>query len=375
MKHFLQSEMSEICRRLFQWFLQNERPLPWRKNYHAYEVWISEMMLQQTQMERGVQYYERWMKRFPCVEDVATASADEILQAWEGLGYYSRARNLHAAAKVICEQYKGNIPCNFEDLCALPGIGNYTASAIMGIAYEQDYVSVDANFERVFARLCNIEEAKLKDIVKREAVRMLPTGRARIYNQALMEFGALVCKKNPQCEHCPLTEFCESRKEGLEQARPVLAKKQKREQVKAFYTILYHSEKGFLLRKRPQKGLWANMWEFLGYEEKDVQKCPQKNKDLIQFQKELYQYLSTEIVPDDHVLALDILQDFKQNSEVKNIKIKHAYTKYQLEAQYLFWHIEKDYNFNLLSNYAWVKEIESVAMPSFHRKALALLEL
>ena len=157
MKHMSPADEKAIARALLEWFRRFMRPLPWRRTYAPYEVWISEVMLQQTQMERGVGYFLRWMERFPDVSAVAAASDEDILNAWEGLGYYRRARFLHAAAKVMCERHGGRVPSEPEALAALPGLGAYTVAAIRGIAFNQDVVVVDANVERVFTRLLNID--------------------------------------------------------------------------------------------------------------------------------------------------------------------------------------------------------------------------
>lgn len=415
MKRFNETEIHDILSLLFNWFACHKRPLPWRVNYLPYEVWISEMMLQQTQMDRGVKYYLRWMEQFPTVYHVASASLDEILQAWEGLGYYSRARNLHATAKIICEQYAGIIPSNMTDLRRLPGIGDYTASAILGIAYEKDFVTVDANVERVFARLCDIDNPKLKELVKKEAVRFLPLSPidasnplcmpirssaphsslirsvARTFNQAWMEFGALVCNKKPSCIICPLESFCESKKYNL--VRPVPKQKKAIIAVHAVFGIIFHHQKGYLLRKRPPKGLWAGMWEFVGldifnksqtisatlpasqtvsttvkkYTEKNVQQSILKN-DIINM---AYEAL--------HIEYTNIFSHTSRWKIVKTpcIQVEHSYTNHRLFAMYFqinnlnndMDNMELDTKINTERSLAWVKDMKTVAMPSHHRKA------
>ncbi len=224
-------------------------------------------MLQQTQMERGVSFFLRWMERFPNVAAVAKASEEEILSCWEGLGYYSRARFIHQSAKAMMEHFGGAIPCNQKDLATLPGLGEYTVSAILSIAYGQDVVTVDANVERIFSRVFNIEEpvkkAPASAWIRAAAQQILPSGHAREYNQALMELGALVCKKDPRCAECPLLPWCEARKRGMEKALPVLPQRPKMVRVASAHGILIW-EKQVLLLKRPSKGPWSGMWEFPG---------------------------------------------------------------------------------------------------------------
>ena len=252
---------------LLDWFRVNKRPLPWRESYTAYEVWISEVMLQQTQMTRGVAYFQRWMSRFPDVAAVAEASEEEILRYWEGLGYYRRARFLHQAAKAIVERHGGIIPSDPDAIAALPGLGAYTAAAIRAIAFEQDVVPIDANVERVFSRLLDIDVPIKKkaaaDIVKRESLRLLPCGQARDYAQALMELGALVCGKAPECAECPLCSWCKAHSRGVERERPMVQARAEIIPVTSAHGIIM-VEKHALLLQRPLSGLWGGMWEFPG---------------------------------------------------------------------------------------------------------------
>lgn len=264
---FSPTDVTELAKSLLNWFASHRRHLPWRIHYTPYEIWISEIMLQQTQMERGVSYFQRWMKRFPCVTDVAKAPEEEILRYWEGLGYYRRARFLHQAAKIIVERYGGQVPATKEELSTLPGLGAYTVAAILGIAYEQDVVTIDANVERVFSRLLNIETPVKKhpaaSIIRQEARRFLPAGQARLYNQALMELGALVCGKSPQCSLCPLMRWCVSCRLGIEKERPVAEEKSAVIPVRSAHGI-FLCQQHVLLLQRPSGGLWGNMWEFPG---------------------------------------------------------------------------------------------------------------
>jgi A/G-specific adenine glycosylase len=201
--------MKRLASRLLSWYDKNKRSLPWRDHPNPYAVWVSEVMLQQTRVEAVLPYCARWMRLFPDVRTLAAASEQDVLNAWEGLGYYSRARNLHKAAKVIVSQYDAEIPQTVEDLRKLPGIGRYTAGAIASIAFGKDAPALDGNIKRVYARLFDIEipvdspagEKILWDL----ADENLPKGRAGDYNQALMDLGAIICvPKNPRCLICPL---------------------------------------------------------------------------------------------------------------------------------------------------------------------------
>lgn len=356
--------------RLFTWFEDHKRDLPWRKTYSPYHVWISEMMLQQTQMERGVQYFNRWMAEFKTPEDVADASLEKILQLWEGLGYYSRAKNIHACAKIIKEQYQGVIPCNAEQLKNLPGIGDYTLCAIMGIAFEQDYVTVDANVERVFARLLNCTEKNLKKSIRPHVQELLPKGRARTYNQALMELGALVCKKNPQCPLCPVAEFCESKKLNLQNNRPLPKEKKETKPVLAVFAIIENTQKQELVRQRTAQKLWNNMWEYIGIDEiiLDTGSLPLHNpvskSEQIQIAKQsLLQELEKQLgIKKDKILPFLAPDPVCTHGTYTNHKLTAYFFKLRLTK-------EAENNLKLLPSLIWSDNTEKIAMPSHHRKA------
>lgn len=253
-------------RALCGWFEQNGRPLPWRRCYTPYRVWVSEIMAQQTQMSRVVEYFNRWMERFPDVDALARAHEDEVLRAWEGLGYYSRARNLHRAARLVSEQ--GRFPETYKGVLALPGVGPYTAGAIMSVAFNQPCTAVDANVERVFSRVYDLDkpvkQAATHAFIEDRALALIPEGRARCFNQALMELGALVCTpKSPDCPSCPVLEHCRSRLLGLEAERPVPGKKQQTVYVNVATGALVYGGRVYIQKRRPDD-VWPGLWEFPG---------------------------------------------------------------------------------------------------------------
>jgi A/G-specific adenine glycosylase len=257
---------SRLASKLLTWYHQHGRTLPWRGRTDPYAVWVSEIMLQQTRVETVISYFEKWMRLFPTVGGLAAASEQEVLNAWEGLGYYSRARNLHKAAKIVSEEYDGDLPHDLNELRKLPGVGRYTVGAIASIAFGMDEPTLDGNLRRVFARLFDISE--LADsptgekILWKLAREHLPKGQAGDYNQALMDLGATICTpKNPRCLLCPLTEICEARANGTQEQRPVLKpKKEIPHHTLAAGVILKDGK--VLLAKRPSKGLLGGMWEF-----------------------------------------------------------------------------------------------------------------
>lgn len=252
---------------LHDWFALHQRPLPWRLDYHPYAVWISEIMLQQTQMERGVSYFNRWMQRFPDIASVAQAPEEDILRLWEGLGYYSRARNLHKAARIIIDEHNGVFPSDPASIRALPGIGPYTAGAIASIAFGADTACIDANVERVLARVFDIDtplkQEPAASRVRQLAELLLPKGKARAHNQAMMELGALVCRKKANCSACPLQGLCESCHLGISHERPVPGK---RASITPLWVVtgILHCQGKYFMQKRIDTGVWGNLWEFPG---------------------------------------------------------------------------------------------------------------
>lgn len=256
-----------LSERLLDWFEKHRRPLPWREHYEPYATWIAEVMLQQTQMERGVAYFERWMSLFPQVRDVAEADEATLLGAWEGLGYYRRARNIQAAARVIMERHDGQFPSSHADILALPGIGPYTAGAIVSTAFNEPTPCVDGNVERVLSRVFDVD-APVKTTaaaarIRKLAAMLIPHGRARDFNQALMEFGALVCRKKALCAACPLTDLCAAHHLGIVSERPVPGRKVTTQAIEVVTGILEREGKVFIQR-RLDEGVWAGLWEFPG---------------------------------------------------------------------------------------------------------------
>lgn len=258
-----------IADAVLAWYAENARALPWRANPDPYRVWVSEIMLQQTRMETVLPYYQRWMEEFPSLKDLAQADLQEVLRLWEGLGYYSRARNLHKAAQVVMSDHNGRIPTERKALEKLPGIGRYTAAAISSIAFGADEAALDGNIRRVYSRLFNIEapirstEAEKKLWALAEA--LLPSGRAGDYNQALMDLGSAVClPKSPACLLCPVREYCAAQQLGVAEARPVRGKKKAIPHKLVAAAIVRRDDGLYLIAKRPEKGLFGGLWEFPG---------------------------------------------------------------------------------------------------------------
>ncbi len=250
---------------LLAWYADKRRDLPWRHTRDPYAIWVAEVMLQQTQVTTVIPYYRRFLERFPSVEALAGASLDSVLAVWQGLGYYSRARNLHRAAALVCERHHGRVPSDPEALRALPGVGAYTAGAILSIAYGQPVPAVDANAIRVLARLLDLDElptrARARRALEATAQAMLPADDPGRLNQALMELGALVCTSNkPSCYECPWNQRCLAHVRGTVAERPVRPSRRP-VPVKRFVGVGMVDGATVLLCRRRPSGLLGGLWE------------------------------------------------------------------------------------------------------------------
>lgn len=251
---------------LEKWYIQNKRDLPWRNTTSPYHIWLSEIILQQTRVNQGLQYYLDFVDRYPRVEDLASAGIDEVLKLWQGLGYYTRARNLHATATAIVRDYGGIFPGTFRELIKLRGIGMYTAAAVASIAFKEPVALVDGNVYRLLARYYGIDTpidtAKGKQVFNRLAVQLLDRRHPDIHNQAVMEFGALIClPKNPLCGSCPLSSSCIAFHAGRMDELPVKQGKNRLRQRYFNYLFILRNS-GSFLSKRGGKDIWNSLYEF-----------------------------------------------------------------------------------------------------------------
>lgn len=251
---------------LTAWYRRNARDLPWRKTSDPYKIWISEVMLQQTTVNAVIPYYQRWMKRFPTLVCVAQAPRGAILKMWQGLGYYQRAKNIHRAARMMCKNFREKIPSTAEDLKKLPGFGHYTVGAVLSIAFDMRHPIVDANVRRVMMRLLAVPghaDAPQDKHILKFLERVMPEKKTGLFNQALMELGALVCRSRvPLCLLCPVRGQCAAYAQGIQEIIPAPRKRVLKDVDVAVGLI--KKDGRYFIQKRPSKGLLADLWEFPG---------------------------------------------------------------------------------------------------------------
>jgi A/G-specific adenine glycosylase len=368
---------------LLTWYERSKRDLPWRRSRNPYYIWVSEIMLQQTRVDTVIPYFERFIDRFPTIEALATAPEEEVLKCWEGLGYYSRARNLQTAAQQVMELHGGEVPDNTSAVAALKGVGPYTTGAIMSIAYNRPEPAVDGNVMRVLSRYFLIEEDIVKvgtrKLMEKLVVELIPEGRASDFNQALMELGALVCTpKSPSCLTCPVMAYCAGRIEGMEMQLPIKSKgKPPRPELR--YVALVegigeHAGK-VLVRRRPDTGLLAKMWELPHVLTEQKKISNQKDTD-----KTLASPLDTELLTagfpaklNQHFMNIEhifshILWEMHVFQYVEMEQVEHAIDAVaEQQAAYVVNHLG-----NESVEYRWINQadMESLTFPNVFLKIL-----
>jgi A/G-specific adenine glycosylase len=256
----------KIQAKLLQWFKKNKRNLPWRKTKDPYVIWVSEIMLQQTQVPTVIPYYKKFLKSFPTIHHLAKSDLSKVLKIWEGLGYYSRARNLLRASQIVLNQFHGKIPGTLNDLINLPGIGRSTAGSILSFAFHKDVPILDGNAKRVLSRLFAVSgnpgERKTEQLLWKISESLIPKGFSNPFNQALMDLGSMLCTpQKPQCPRCPLHRLCKGRASGEPERFPSKSNKKKIPHIEAISAVIQKDGK-VLLNQRPPKGLLGGLWEF-----------------------------------------------------------------------------------------------------------------
>lgn len=299
-----------IGERLLAWYRTNSRALPWRETKEPYKVWISEIVLQQTQVKQGTQHYIRFVERFPDVQNLAAAETDEVLLYWKGLGYYTRALNLHKAAKQIVDEFDGRFPDSYSEILKLKGVGKYTAAAIASICFGEKIPAVDGNFYRVLSRLFadvfDISHSSAFTYFSELALRMMPAHSAGDFNQAMMDLGSEICRpRNPDCANCPLNADCLAFQTGRVHDFPVKTKKVKVQEAELNYFFVVNDDK-FLVRRRGNATIWKNLYEF-------PDALPDTSLEIIrtkQFSHKLSHRNLTITVSEVHLNSIKVLKNF-----------------------------------------------------------------
>lgn len=302
-------ESASVAPALLDWWDAGHADLPWRRTRDPYRIWIAEIMLQQTQITTVIPYYERWLERFPTVAALAGAQLDEVLKHWEGLGYYSRARNLHAAAQVLVAGYGGRLPASAEELIKLPGIGRYTAGAIASIAFGQKAAVLDGNVIRVLSRLVDLAEDITRPATRTHlwhlAESLVPAERPGDFNQSLMELGQSIClPQNPRCLICPLHKVCLARQQGTQPERPVRPPRKRTPHYDVAAAVIWQDgvpapDGRFLIAQRPLGGLLGGLWEFPGGKQERGETLPDT------LRREIREELGIEVMPGAFLTQID----------------------------------------------------------------------
>ena len=366
-----------FSQQIIEWYSQNKRDLPWRDTHNPYKIWLSEIILQQTRVAQGMPYYQKFIEHFPTVQTLAAAEEQTVLRLWQGLGYYSRARNLHAAAKHISEELNGIFPTTHTEIKKLKGVGDYTAAAISSFAFDEVQAVVDGNVYRVLARFFGIEKDIASNEGKKEfrelAQKLINKKEPAIYNQSIMEFGALQCvPKNPDCKICPLNEKCTAFEKNLVEKLPVKSKKTiiKDRFMHYFVFVKENSEKTVLVRKRQGGDIWQGLYDFFVIEF--------LNKDKSNF--EPIKELQNKLEKDNFEIELNDNLKFVHESIIFKHQLSHRtlYAKfytiklnYEVSENDFLWNkLKKNYN---LEEIKWQK-LDKIPKPVLISKYLDYLE-
>ncbi len=343
-----------FARDLTHWYGNNKRDLLWRSTKDPYKIWVSEIMLQQTTVNTVIAYYERWIKTFPTVHDLAKAPLQTVLKQWQGLGYYNRVKNLHKAARILINEHQGILPKDCQLIRSLPGFGPYTTGSVLSIAYDIPLTIIDANVRRVVMRLLALPgfaDIKQDKKINEFLLKVLPKKGAGDFNQALMELGALVCRaKGPLCISCPLTNHCQAYKENKQEVIPQTKKKL----IKDIQAVIAIIKKGndYFIQKRPSKGLLADLWEFPGGK---VKPGESKKKALI---RELNEELGVQLKSSKHLFD-----------------VKHFYTQFKVNLSVFSCSLDKEPKIDATHRWVSFKDFSKYPMPSGSAKIIEKLKI
>lgn len=341
--------MKEIVPLIVDWYRQNKRELPWRKEKNPYHIWLSEIMLQQTRIEAVKKYYERFIQNLPTIDDLANVKEETLLKLWEGLGYYNRARNLKKAAQIIVKEYHGKMPQTYHELMKLPGIGEYTAGAIASIAFLEKVPAVDGNVLRVISRVLGSDKNIMLPKTKKEITAYLQEIMPKepdLFNEGLMEIGELICLPNgtPLCNKCPLRNVCTAKKANLTQTLPVRIKKTKKKIEQKTILLITHQDE-VAIQKRSETGLLAGMYEFINIDgilnEKQLKELLSKwNLQVIKLQQlGTKKHIFTHVEWDMHGFSIEVTNKndlflwCKQEDLEKQYALPTAFSKWKIHLE------------------------------------------
>jgi len=351
-------KIRHIRSKLFLWYKKNQRPLPWRKTDDPYRIWVSEVMLQQTQVNTVLPFYRAFFPEFPNVKSLAQADITDVLKVWEGMGYYARARNLHRAAMTVVEKYDGKIPDNWHDFRKLPGVGDYIASAVLSIAFHEPHAVVDGNVKRVMARLLQIDAPVNKSasykIFKEACETLLDRKHPGMFNQAIMELGALICKpRNPNCGTCPLQSFCRAYQCQTLDEYPKRIKKPPTPEYHIAVGVVFKNTR-VLITRRKLEGLLGGLWEFPGGKVRNGESaevaCVREIREEVNICVEVNSFLT---------------------------RVKHAYTHFKIYADvFCCNYLTGNVKLNGPIDYLWIKlqDIDRYPFPKANHKFIPLLK-
>jgi len=348
----------ELGNKLLKWYEENQRDLPWRQTDNPYHIWVSEVMLQQTQVQTVIPYYRAFIEEFPDIVSLAESDLTRLLKKWEGLGYYARARNLHQAASIILNKYNGRIPNSSEFFLALPGVGDYINAAVQSIAFGNPEATVDGNVKRVLARMLALDypvnHSSSAKLYKKAADALLDEKQPGNFNQAMMELGALVCRpKNPDCKSCPVRNYCIAFKKDLVGQFPKRNTSPKRPTYRIAVGVIKKNDQ-FLIALRDQKGLLGGLWEFPGGKIK-------KNET------------------SEKAVVREIKEETNLNVNVESLltRVKHSYSHFKIEMDvYICSYRSGDISLNGPVDYRWIRwdEIAEYPFPKANHKFIPLLK-
>ena len=336
---------------VLNWYDKNKRDLPWRKFKDPYKIWLSEVMLQQTQVKTVIPYYERWLNEFGSIQNVANAELDSLLKLWEGLGYYSRCRNFHRASRIITKKYDGKIPETYDEFIALPGVGKYIASAVLSIAHDIKIPAIDVNLKRVYARILKIKQYTKYNLVRIEKLghELVQCGRPGDFNQAIMDIGSKLCRPfNPLCNVCPIRKHCKAYITGNPEEYP-LAIKNKKNPTKKMTSVLLMIKDKFLIQKRDNSGLLGGLWELPTVEHTS------SNQDEI-----------NTLIHNNYSKKIKILN--------KLGSAKHSYSHFKVDVDFYFCTAQEKVKTKKESKWIKINEFDKYAFSKINHKLIKMVK-